>query len=142
MKTARKTTPLPPKKKQRVLFPTGEVRFADVFFLDFSESLKQKNYVIGRFLLKGIDGDRYKDFTTNVKPFIKKNLGIIPGIRTAFIQTKKNGLEFAIAIDFEKSDTLFTAAEGLKILSKEPVLSMDHIKMLLRAHIQRMGVLL
>ena len=141
MKTARKTTHLPPKKKPRVLFPKGEVRFTDVFTIDFNKVTKQSNFVIGRYPLKGVDKDRFTDFTANVQPFLKRNLGIIPGIRTAFIQTQK-GIEFAIAIDFEKTNTLFTSAESLNLVQTTPVLSMDQIKMLMRAHIQRMGVIL
>ena len=92
MKTARNPSPSPQKKKPRVLFPKGEVKFADVFTVNLGTTSKRKNCVIGRFPLKSVEDDRFQEFRTNIKPYLKRNLGIIPGIRTAFILIQKTGV--------------------------------------------------
>lgn len=96
--------------------------------------------MIGRYPLKAIEKDRFNEFCTNIKPFLKRNLGIVPGIRSAFVKTKDT-IEFAVAIDYDKSQTLFQSAEEMR-WRNESVLSMDLIKMLMKAHIQRAGVML
>ena len=122
------------------MFPKGETNLANVLNFDFDSVNKSKNFVIGRYSLKGIDSDRYRDFQKSIEPYLKKNLGIVPGVRTAFIKPKDN-LEFAVAIDYDKSKSFFTSAQELK-WRYESILSMEQIRMLMRAHIQRTGVIL
>ena len=140
MKTDRKEQHSQLKKKPIVLFPKGETNLANVLSFDWSQVNKSKNFVIGRYAIKSIDADRYRDFQKNIEPYLKKNLGIVPGIRTAFIKPAKD-LEFAVAIDYDKSKSFFTSAQELKWRS-ESILSMEQVRMLMRAHIQRTGVIL
>src|SRR6056300_78916 len=100
------------KKKQIVLFPKGETRLASVLSFDFGQISQKPSYVIGRYPLKAIEKDRFNEFCTNIKPFLKRNLGIVPGIRSAFVKTKDT-IEFAVAIDYDKSQTLFQSAEEM-----------------------------
>ena len=141
MKTERKEQPSQPKKKPIVLFPKGETNLANVLKFDFDKINKSKNFVIGRYCLNPVDTDRFRDFLKNIEPYIKKNLGIIPGIRTAFIRPKDGDLEFAVAIDYDKSSSFFNSAQDMK-WRNESILSMEQIRMLMRAHIQRAGVIL
>jgi len=140
MKIEPKISALQQEKKPIVLFPKGETNLASVLSFDFGEISQKKTYVIGRYPLKAIEKDRFNEFCTNITPFLKRNLGIIPGIRSAFVKTKDT-IEFAVAIDYDKSHTLFKSAEDMR-WHNESVLSMDLIKMLMRAHIQRTGVVL
>ena len=140
MKTDRKEQPSQLKKKPIVLFPKGETNLANVLIFDFDSISKSKNYVIGRYSLKSVEADRFRDFKRNIEPYLKKNLGIVPGIRTAFIKPKGD-LEFAVAIDYDKSKSFFTSAQELKWRA-ESILSMEQVRMLMRAHIQRTGVIL
>lgn len=108
--------------------------------IDFGKVNQHEKFVIGRYPLIGLDADRFEDFKKNIQPYLKKNLGIIPGIRSAFVNPNDN-LEFAVAIDYDKSESLFQSAREMK-WRKESVLSMDFIKVLIKAHIQRTGILL
>jgi hypothetical protein len=125
-----------------VLFPKGETQVADFLSIDFGEVNLGKKVAIGRYPLSATDQLRFKDLESQIKPFLQKNLVLIPGIKTAFVHPKSsNKLEFAIAIDYEKSKSFFTSAKELHLRS-ESVLSMDIVKMLLKTHLLRGGIVL
>lgn len=125
-----------------VLFPKGKTSVSDWLTIDFAEVNLGKKCAIGRYPLDSSNDIQFSDLKKQIKPILQKNLSLIPGIKTAFVHPKSsNRLEFAVAIEYDKSKSFFQTAEDLK-LKTESVLSMPIIKNLMKTHLLCGGIVL
>ena len=142
MKKVYKKADTKTQKRKIVLFPKGKTQVSDFLSIDFGEVSLGKKVAIGRYPLESDKEGQFSDLQKQIKPFLQKNLVLIPGIKTAFIKPKAtNKVEFAIAVDYDKAKTFFQTAEELQLRS-DSILSMDIIKMLFKTHLLRGGVAL
>lgn len=131
-----------PSKPVIVLFPKGRTNIADWLTIDFSEVSLGKKSAIGRYPLNSTNEIQFADLKKQIQPLLQKNLTLIPGIKTAFVHPKSsNQLEFAIAIDYDKTKSFFQTAEDLK-LRTDSILSMPIIKNLMKTHLLCGGIVL
>ena len=125
-------------KKTVILFPKGKTLILGAFNIDFYDVAMGKKAVTGRYPIQDIvNQDKYRDMMDSMKDRFKKSTMIVPGIRTRLVKTDQ-GNEFIVSVDYDKAKSLFFSAEQLdwKVAS---ILSMDQIRMLIKAHLKRMG---
>lgn len=126
------------QKKTVILFPKGKTPVLGTFSIDFYDVAMGKKAVTGRYPIQDIaNNDTYRDMLDSMKDKFKKSTMIVPGIRTRLVKTE-NGNEFIVSVDYDKAKSLFFSAEQLNWKS-ESILSMEQIRMLIKAHLKRMG---
>ena len=120
-----------------VLFPKGPSPVKGVFDLEFGALVNLPKSVIARYKIVPKEPEKYKDMVRDLKPSFGRNFSLIPGIKSMFTVPKAtNCLEYAVAVDLEKAKSYFDSAIYFK-LKEDSIISMDFLKSILKAHINR-----
>ncbi len=137
-KPAVKVTKKPVQSKDNViLFPKGPSLVKGVFDLEFGAIVNPPNAVVARYKVIPKDTIRYKDMVRDLKPSFGRKFCLIPGIQSMFIVPKSTDcLEYVVSIDMGKAKSYFDSAMYFKI-KQGSIISMDFIKSILKAHINR-----
>ena len=124
-------------KDNIVLFPKGPSPVKGVFDLEFGALVNLPTSVIARYKIVPKESEKYKDMVRDLKPSFGRNFSLIPGIRSMFTVPKAtNCLEYAISVDLDKAKSYFDSAVYFK-LKEDSIISMDFLKSILKAHINR-----
>ena len=124
-------------KNNIVLFPKGPSPVKGVFDLEFGALVSLPTNVIARYKIVPKDTQKYKDMVRDLKPSFGRKFSLIPGINSMFIVPKATDcLEYAVSVDIDKAKSYFDSAVYFK-LKEDSIMSMDFIKSILKAHINR-----
>jgi len=124
-------------KNNIVLFPKGPSPVKGVFDLEFGALVSLPTNVVARYKIVPKDTQRYKDMVRDLKPSFGRKFSLIPGINSMFIVPKATDcLEYAVSVDIDKAKSYFDSAVYFK-LKEDSIMSMDFIKSILKAHINR-----
>jgi len=124
-------------KNNIVLFPKGPSPVKGVFDLEFGALVSLPTNVVARYKIVPKDTQRYKDMVRDLKPSFGRKFSLIPGIKSMFIVPKATDcLEYAVSVDIDKAKSYFDSAVYFK-LKEDSIMSMDFIKSILKAHINR-----
>ena len=124
-------------KNNIVLFPKGPSPVKGVFDLEFGALVSLPTNVVARYKIVPKDTQKYKDMVRDLKPSFGRKFSLIPGINSMFIVPKATDcLEYAVSVDIDKAKSYFDSAVYFK-LKEDSIMSMDFIKSILKAHINR-----
>jgi len=124
-------------KNNIVLFPKGPSPVKGVFDLEFGALVSLPTNVVARYKIVPKDTQKYKDMVRDLKPSFGRKFSLIPGINSMFTVPKATDcLEYAVSVDIDKAKSYFDSAVYFK-LKEDSIMSMDFIKSILKAHINR-----
>jgi len=127
------------KAKKIEMFPKGVIKIDDVLSLRFISVNKGVRCAIARYEVV-ISSMKGNDLKGQIRPFLRKNVSFVAGIRSAFIQSSSSKkIEFLITVDFSKAGFLFKAKERFHT-SIGSIISKTYATILFKTQLTKFGI--